>query len=63
MVRVKEKVQQAILAVIEKDGVAAAVAQYTEALPPLSVERARMQRVFSDLVQDTETGKWSFRPQ
>jgi len=62
MVRVTEKVQQTILANIEKKGVAATVAQYTEALPPLSVERARMQRVFSQLVQDTKTGKWSFKP-
>ena len=62
MVKVKEKVQQAILASIEKKGVAAAVAEYVESYPPLSVERARIQRVFSQLVQDTETGKWSFRP-
>ena len=62
MVRVTEKVQQTILANIEKKGVAAAVAEYAESYPPLSVERARIQRVFSQLVQDTETGKWSFRP-
>lgn len=58
----ENNLKQAILSRVELSGVEAAQTHYLDALPPLSVERRRVQRVFSQLEQD-RSGKWSFKPQ
>lgn len=54
--------KQAILSRVELYGVEAAQSHYVDALPALSVERRRVERVFSELEQD-QAGKWSFKPE
>lgn len=51
--------EQRILSTIQLEGIEAAKSRYIEALPALSPERRRMQRVFSRLKKD-EAGKWRF---
>ena len=58
---VMNSLKQTILTRVERHGIEAAQS-YCEALPPLSVERRRVERVFAQLEQD-QTGKWGFRPE
>ncbi len=59
MVTTIEKTQQAILSRIELHGIEG-IKTYFEALPPMSVERHSLERIFAQLVQD-QSGKWSFK--
>lgn len=52
--------KQRILSAIQLDGIEAAQSRYIETLPALSLERRKMQGIFSQLEID-QAGKWDFR--
>ena len=55
---VMNNLKQTILTRVERHGIEAAQS-YCEALPPLSVERRLVGRVFAELEQD-DNGNWRF---